>query len=410
MRISSSLLVACVAIVAALATVEAARPAPKPIVSLKGKCPCADASLCLPLETPPIRADGEFLMYATNPVVDFSKYNAAVVTTIALFGGLAPEMICWAHARGVRVVGSTDAVPASQLTNKTARAAQIAGVVQTIRESFLDGVNIDFESPLAAGSAEVAALTAYVSELTAAVKALGANRQVTIDLAWSPTNAVNGGNGGGVDGRNYDYASLITIVDASALMFYDEQSQMFTANASGCRAGPNSPLSNLLGGLDAFMSLVPPSLNIQSKLIAGLPWYGYIYTCEGATTITPPPAICRIKSVPFRGVPCSDAAGGQIALTQIARAAAGGYNNTATKIVTDVGRSSFASFYVQQGPEVKWVVYDNAETLAQKISVIGRNGRGLAGVAIWNVDQIYPTDQFWTKEDQDKIWNTFSYF
>lgn len=50
-----------------------------------------------------------------------------------------------------------------------------------------------------------------------------------------------------------------------------------------------------------FISLGIP----KSKLLMGLPWYGYNYTCVNQTE----EAVCPIKLVPFRGVNCSDAAG-----------------------------------------------------------------------------------------------------
>ena len=55
------------------------------------------------------------------------------------------------------------------------------------------------------------------------------------------------------------------------------------------------------------------------QLILGVPWYGYGYTClEGqgpgtASLANAASPYCVIEQVPFRGVPCSDAAGGELA-------------------------------------------------------------------------------------------------
>jgi di-N-acetylchitobiase len=52
-----------------------------------------------------------------------------------------------------------------------------------------------------------------------------------------------------------------------------------------------------------------------SKIIMGVPWYGYDYPCEGTSdnqTVT-----CHLPLVPFRGVNCSDAAGSEIAYSDI---------------------------------------------------------------------------------------------
>ena len=48
---------------------------------------------------------------------------------------------------------------------------------------------------------------------------------------------------------------------------------------------------------------------MNSKLILGVPWYGYRYACA---SFYPGNGTCAIKHVPFRGANCSDAAGQQV--------------------------------------------------------------------------------------------------
>ena len=71
-------------------------------------------------------------------------------------------------------------------------------------------------------------------------------------------------------------------------MAYDEQSQMVPDHNGDCLAFPNAPASKTLAGVSHFLSLgVDPS-----KLVLGVPWYGYVYDClPGSVFIN-----CRLLS------------------------------------------------------------------------------------------------------------------
>ena len=69
------------------------------------------------------------------------------------------------------------------------------------------------------------------------------------------------------------------------VMSYDEQSQMW--GEGRCEARPNSPLVQTFSGVRKYLQLgVPPT-----KLILGLPWYGYRYPCLGKTSEPPLPSL-----------------------------------------------------------------------------------------------------------------------
>lgn len=112
--------------------------------------------------------------------------------------------------------------------------------------------------------------------------------QVTFDVAWSPNC---------IDGRCYDSFGLSQYTDFLVIMSYDLRSQIF----GPCIASANSPVPLVKEGIDNFTKLGIS----QDKLVLGLPWYGYDYTCINPTNET----VCPIQHIPFRGVNCSDAAG-----------------------------------------------------------------------------------------------------
>jgi di-N-acetylchitobiase len=280
-------------------------------------------------------------------------------------------MVCFAHGAGVRVVANAP-YPKDQLHNDTYLTGFIAGIVAgaSALGVELDGVNFDFEDPLNT-TADADALTRVVASTAAAGKAaLGDAWQVSIDVAWSPAD---------IDGRGYDYAALVAAVDLAFVMAYDMRSQVFPP--APCVASANSPFPLVQTGALAFTAPPPAGLGLDpSKLILGLPFYGYVYTCIGAPG--PTDAVCPIASVPFRGVNCSDAAGYEVCYTGVMSL----LRNNATRPYTWNETLAAPFFdYVDDGDgSVRQVWFDDPRSLALKVAFAV--AEGWRGVGMWNAD------------------------
>lgn len=180
----------------------------------------------------------------------------------------------------------------TELPNEAKRQRYIDEMVAKTKATFTDGINVDIESAIPKGSPLVDYLSLFLREVKERYDSEIPGSQVTYDAAWSPDC---------IDGRCYDYLAISKSVDFLVVMDYDERSQV---KSGPCIASANSPPSNLLAGMDGYMRLgIPPS-----KLVMGVPWYGYDYPCIAPSNET----YCSIESVPFRGVNCSDAAGRQV--------------------------------------------------------------------------------------------------
>lgn len=180
----------------------------------------------------------------------------------------------------------------TELPDEQKRLAYIDEMVAKTKATFTDGINVDIESPIPRGSPLIDYLSLFMKEVRAAFFREIPGSQVTYDVAWSPDC---------VDGRCYDYLALSRSVDFFVVMDYDERSQV---KSGPCIASANSPPENLLAGIHGYLQLgIPPSM-----LVMGVPWYGYDYPCISPSNAT----YCSIKSIPFRGVNCSDAAGRQV--------------------------------------------------------------------------------------------------
>ena len=346
-----------------------------------GSCACKDASLCKPIQAGPRK---EVFAFSVNNTT-WRSYDWSRLTTVALFTPLDPEMLCTAHAHGVRVVFS-GSYPTAQLLNATARQQWISDWVQRVQDAGVDGVNVDYESPLQAGSAEVAALTQLVGDLRDAMHAAVAGSQVTFDVAWSPDC---------IDGRCFDYKGLADATDALFVMDYDTRSQIRGA----CVAAANSPLATAVSGVRNYTALgIPPS-----KLILGFPWYGYDYPCQGVTD--PAATTCPIKPVPFRGVPCSDAAGAQVCLSGVLPLAA---SNATVGPRWDGDSQSWTLNYRRNGT-VHQVWYDDAKSLSIKYAYAAQ--QQLRGVGMWQADCLAYSSTDPTVQQQNKMmWTAFDAF
>ena len=257
-----------------------------PTTSHRLDCPCANATLCDPV-TVPDRPELFIFQVSTD---DWQYYNFTQLTTIVACAGVDPALLCYAHERDIRVV-SIASYPVDQMGNETARQQWVEQQVAGVQASYIDGVNIDFEDAL---DATVAPLyTALVANLTSALHSLVPGSQVTVDVAWSPNC---------IDGRCYDAAGLAAASDFLFVMSYDLRSQIY--NMTDCVASANSPIHRVAAGLHNYTALAGVA---GSKLVLGVPWYFYDYPCINGTQ--PTDSRCEIDAVPFRGAPCSDAAG-----------------------------------------------------------------------------------------------------
>ena len=313
-------------------------------------CKCANATWCRPLSAPPA---GKELFVFTEYPTGYLDFNWTYVTTVAAFFSLEayPQVLCEAHARGVRVATRANPFPVANLSSSADRASWVASEVARMQATGADGINVDIEQAITSPST-AADLTALVAALRSAAHQAHPLAQVSFDVAWNPK---------GVDNRDYDYASLATAADLLFVMGYDVRSQVFTSGP--CTAGPNAGLPQVTDGLQEYLALGIPA----SMLVAGSPWYGRLYPCltlEGNT--------CTIKAVPFRGCNCSDAASSELGYSDI--------KPPAGALQWDEASSS--PFFNIGGTHQMW--YDDARSLSLKYAAARK--LQVAGVGMWTGD------------------------
>ncbi len=243
----------------------------------RAPCVCANVSWCEPLTTP--KPTRELFVYTLGEQEWKTSFNWSKITTVATYYFADPQLVCYAHERGIRVVYTVDADWTNALTpeNRTMFAKSVAA---QIRYLGVDGVNLDFEenygTPMKSNY-----VTALYFELVDAVKADNPNAQTSICMGtfgwWGgpPTSYLP-----------YDFAALALKSDFLLAMMYD-------------MAIPNPGANSYYGAINATVNglftvaSVPPE-----KVVFAFPWYGYEYDCNSTTEKNPNTGWCYVAKWP----------------------------------------------------------------------------------------------------------------
>nr|XP_009671545.1 PREDICTED: di-N-acetylchitobiase [Struthio camelus australis] len=310
----------------------------------------------------------------------WKSYDWSKITTVAAFGRYDSELMCYAHSKGARIVLKGD-VSLKEIVDPAKRAAWISEQVDLAKKQYMDGINIDIEQEVNETSPEYYALTELVRETTDAFHREIPGSQVTFDVAWSPAC---------IDKRCYNYTGIADACDFLFVMSYDEQSQIWTE----CVAKANAPYFRTLVGYEEYITMgIDPK-----KLVMGVPWYGYDYVCLGLSK----DHVCSLSKVPFRGAPCSDAAGRQVPYGTIMKKV----NSSISGILWDeVQRSPFYEYKDSLG-RFHQVWYDDPRSIFLKAAYA--KNRGLRGIGMWNGNSLDYSRESVAEQQTEAMWKALT--
>ena len=268
------------------------------------------------------------------------------------------DMINRAHAAGDKVVlsveGTGQAALNDVLTYDPSKQAALDNIVGAIALRGLDGVNVDFEGYTSSSYPNIqSGLTDFMTQLSTRVHTKWPQDLVTI-ATYSGA-------------ASWDFGlmkidALAPVVDAMFIMAYD----MSFSNISG-RAGPNAPINgwtyNDTLSVSQYLTKAP-----ASKIILGVPWYGYKFT---TTT-----------NGPYAPAPSSVAETYAQAATDQACARPAWYWDA-------TAQSPWGQWYSRSSGDPcgdnlgKWqeLYYDNVNSLGVKYDLV--NSTGIRGMGIW---------------------------
>ncbi|XP_063350585.1 di-N-acetylchitobiase [Pelmatolapia mariae] len=336
-------------------------------------CPCERPELCQQIRE---EKDFEVFIFDVGGKT-WKSYNWSMVTTVAAFGKYDAELMCYAHSKGARVVLKGD-VPLSYIVDQDNRTAWITDKVMLAKSQFMDGINIDIEQAVEEGSPEYYALTSLVKETTEMFHREIPGSQVSFDVAWSPKC---------IDKRCYDYVTIAESCDLLFVMSYDEQSQI----TGDCIAMANAPLRQTLDAYDQYLNLkISPK-----KIVMGVPWYGYDYPCLNFSQ----EGVCSIEKVPFRGVPCSDAAGKQKPYKWLMKQVD---SSMSGRLWDDEQQAPYFNYKDQDG-QIHQVWYDDPQSICPKADSM--MSKALRGIGMWNANILDYSDDPVARQQTTMMWN-----
>ncbi|XP_061093795.1 di-N-acetylchitobiase [Conger conger] len=343
------------------------------LVCCDEQCPCETQDLCEQITD---EKDFEVYVFDVGHKA-WKSYDWTKVTTVAAFGKYDPELMCYAHSKGARLVLKGD-VQLPGIVDPAKRTAWITEKVDLAKKQFMDGINIDIEQEVQESTPEYYALTALVKESTEAFHREIPGSQVSFDVAWSPKC---------IDKRCYDYAAIAESCDLVFVMSYDEQSQIW----GDCIAMANAPIYQTLTAYDHYMMM---KIN-PKKLVMGVPWYGYDYPCVNFSE----EGVCTIPKVPFRGAPCSDAAGRQVPYSAMMKQI---NSSMSGRMWDEVQAAPYYNYKNKEG-QVHQVWYDDPVSIALKAAYV--SARGLRGIGMWNGNLLDYSNNTVAQQQTKSMWN-----
>jgi spore germination protein YaaH len=250
------------------------------------------------------------------------------------------DLVTRAHAAGDRVVltvSCSNQHTLDQLTHAAQAPSRLAqAITQALIAKSMDGVNIDFEG---LGSKDRAGLVALVTQLSQELRAVDPAWQITMDTYGSSASDPSG---------FFDVQGLAPAVDGFFVMAYDMGSRQLVS--------PTAPLTGAVPNdtqvVTSYLSAVP-----ASKILLGIPLYGYVFPTTGA-------------------LPGAPATGASFAMTedQIENESDQVYWDPATQVAWTAWRD---------GQRWYQTFFDDPASVAAKVSLAAQDG--LAGVGVWTL-------------------------
>lgn len=283
----------------------------------------------------------------------------------------ATELFKKAHSFGTRVVLTltcmdNDTIEAF-LADNDAQQIAIEQAVNEVQERGIDGINVDVEYIGTPDAYYRNQFSLFVHNLTE--KMHQANNQSRVSVSVYALSAR--------DTKLFDIAKLAESSDAIFMMAYDfavtgSEKAMPTAPLYGYKAGKYN--YDIATAVDDFSKLMP-----LSKLILGVPYYGYNYLIYGEPKVN---ADTR-PTWSWRGRPLVQTY--EIAEDNI-KVMREGWD--------DLGQVGWRAYYIAETDTWRMIFLDDARSLAIKYDFA--KAKKLAGIGIWALGFDYGKDELWS--------------
>ncbi|XP_078264241.1 di-N-acetylchitobiase-like isoform X2 [Rhinoraja longicauda] len=264
----------------------------------------------------------------------------------------------------------------AHLTDKILMGYWMQFIVELVQAYKADGINLDFKEKLNKGSWNYHELTRVVIQVTSYIRDNLPGCQVSFNVPWSP-NCKNE--------RCFDFLAISYAID----LFFVESFNIDNDMREGCVATPSSPYQHVLTGLSDYIKLGVGS----RKLVMGVPWYGYDYTCKRF----PEDGTCELENTSQKNR-CSYPVARRIPYKEIVQ--------RLTRSLT--GRlwnddQSVPYFVYMDGKTYHQVWYDDPESISMKSTILKR--LKLGGIGMMNLSDLDPSRTARATLHAEEMWN-----
>jgi hypothetical protein len=311
--------------------------------------------------------------YFGFPVQWDGNFDTASAGSVGFYSQDFADMVTLAHQAGDRVVlvikGTGTAAVNDVVTVPSETQLVITNTINAIATKNLDGVNVDFEGATDPTYPNIqTGYTNFMTQMSAQVHQRWPNAFVSVDTYTGSASW---------DGGLMNITALAPVVDAMFIMAYD----MSFSNMPG-QAGPNAPLTgwtyNDTTSVNQYLTKAP-----ASKIILGVPWYGYRFDTTSNTVYAPTSnATAESYAQDLTDLSCG-------------QGVSQGWDATAQSPGATWYSSSSGDPCGNKVGSWQMLYYDNVRSLGLKYDLV--NASGIRGMGIWALGYDHGAPEIWSE-------------
>ncbi|XP_055486852.1 di-N-acetylchitobiase-like isoform X2 [Leucoraja erinacea] len=333
------------------------------IVTVKDPCKCRDQTLCKPISSS--HRTEVFAFHLDQH--DWAQYQWSKITTIVVSGDVEAKFYCIAHSHNIRLVLKD--ITMSQLRNDATMKRHLFMAVWSVEKYSLDGIYMLFSSKLKKGSTNYHDFTRMVNKTASKFYKTLPGSKITINVPWTPSCK---------NERCFDFLAISSVID----LLFVESFNIHKGMKETCVAKSISSYHDVFAGLSDYIKL-----GIESrKLVMGVPWYGYDYTCKRI----PQDGVCELncshpvkKLIPYKTI-----------IQHLPRSMTG-------KVWNDDQSAPYAVY--MDGKSYHQIWYDDPESISMKSTLLKRFKLG--GIGVMQLTDVDHSRTAWAMLHAEEMWN-----
>ncbi|XP_059841191.1 di-N-acetylchitobiase-like [Hypanus sabinus] len=223
----------------------------------------------------------------------------------------------------------------------------------------MDGIYLEVLEIVAKESKQYHEVTEFVKETASHFHQELPGSQISFHIPWSPHCK---------NERCYDFLAISKACDILFVASYDVPNDL----RDGCVARSSAPYHRVLSGMLDYIKL-----GIDSrKLVMGVAWYGYDYTCKHLLGV-------RSRQIPYKDI-----------MQLLPRSLTG-------RFWDDDRKAPYFDYLVGNTYHEVW--YDDPESISMKVSIMMK--LNLRGIGVWAANNIHYAGDIRARMQAAEMWN-----